>query len=71
MLRAALQIEEERHGLENASTVDTRNRLAIVLQDAGKLDEAEEHFRYVLQAMEKLGGPQHTETVEVLNNLAL
>jgi G3E family GTPase len=55
-LRAALRAEEEQKGAEHPTTVATTYRLAIVLQDLGKLDEAEGLFRRVLPIMVKLGG---------------
>ena len=71
MLRGALRVEEKRHGMQHKITGVTMYRLASVLQDQDKLDEAEELFQRVLPIYEKAYGPDHSDTVEVMNNLAL
>ena len=71
MLRRALPIEEERHGVEHAATAEVLCRLGSVLQEQGKLSEAESTFRKVIVIFEQAYGPSHEKTMGAHNNLAL
>ena len=71
MLRRALPIEEERHGVEHSATAEVLCRLGSVLQEQGKLSEAESTFRKVIVIFEQAYGPSHEKTMGAHNNLAL
>jgi tetratricopeptide (TPR) repeat protein len=45
--------------------------LGLVYAGQGKLDEAEKMYQRALQGYEKVGGPDHTSTLETVNNLGL
>ena len=47
------------------------NNLAVILQRAGELAPAEEHFRTALELKERILGPDHREVANTLNNLAV
>ena len=46
-------------------------RLALVLRERGKLDEAEPLSRQVLEAQRRVLGPEHPDTLMAMNNLAI
>ena len=70
-MRRALEITEERHAARKIQLVAGRmNNLAIVLQDTGRIEEAEPLMRRALQIDEATFGDQHPEVATVLNNLA-
>jgi tetratricopeptide (TPR) repeat protein len=45
--------------------------LGILYKDQGKLDEAEKMYQRALQGFEKAWGPDHTSTLNIVNNLGL
>jgi hypothetical protein len=49
----------------------SRNNLALVLQDLGRLEEAEAEHRAVLEARVRLLGAEHPHTLTSRNNLAV
>ena len=49
--------------------VDATHWLAILLRRQGKLDEAEQMYQRALTGYEKALGPDHTSTLDTVNNL--
>ncbi len=45
--------------------------LGYLYSDRGKLDEAEKMYQRALQGYEKAWGPEHTSTLDTVNNLGL
>jgi tetratricopeptide (TPR) repeat protein len=58
-------------GEHHPDTLTCRGNLALVLQDLGRLDEAEVEDRTVLAERELLVGPDHPDTLASRGNLAL
>ncbi len=67
-LRAALALREEAQGVDHLDTADTLNNLALVLEQRGDLDAAEDLYRRALRIMEPQLG-RHPTTATVLRNL--
>jgi Tfp pilus assembly protein PilF len=51
--------------------MDTVNNLGALYHDQGKLNKAEEMYRRALEGKEKALGPDHTSTLNTVNNLGL
>ncbi len=62
--------EEELLGIKHPSTRTSVGNVAILLQDQGKLSEAELLCRRALADEEKLLGPKHPNTLISVVNLA-
>jgi tetratricopeptide (TPR) repeat protein len=58
-------------GSEHPFTLNSRNNLAIVLKELGRLEEAEAEHRTVLEASTRILGPEHPSTLTSRNNHAL
>ncbi|MGB4967342.1 MAG: tetratricopeptide repeat protein, partial [Candidatus Saccharimonadales bacterium] len=68
--REALAEAERKFGPTRPDVVTSLDDLASVLQDQGKLAEAEELYRRALAITEKVSGPVHADTSTSLDNLA-
>ncbi len=66
----ALQASERTLGSEHPSTLVSMNNLASLLQDQGKLAEAEPLFRRALETQQLTLGSEHPDTLTSLSNLA-
>jgi serine/threonine protein kinase/Tfp pilus assembly protein PilF len=69
-LERALALRKEFLEPDHPETLVAQNALALVLQDEGKLAEAEVLVRECLSGQRRVRGPDHPETLAVLNNLA-
>jgi tRNA A-37 threonylcarbamoyl transferase component Bud32/Tfp pilus assembly protein PilF len=69
-LERTLALRRQWLGPDHASTLETMNALAVVLQLLGKLPEAEALDRQTLEAFRRLHGPDHVTTLTAVNNLA-
>jgi tetratricopeptide (TPR) repeat protein len=58
-------------GPEHPDTLTSRNNLATVLRDLGKLAEAEAEHRVVLDIRTRVLGPEHPDTLTSRSNLAV
>jgi len=58
------------HGEEHPDTLTSRNNLANVLGDLGRLEEAEAEHRAVLEIRRWVLGEEHPDTLTSRNNLA-
>jgi len=58
-------------GPEHPTTLASANNLAAVYERTGRLDEAEELQKTVLDAKRRVLGPNHPETLSSMHNLAL
>jgi tetratricopeptide (TPR) repeat protein len=58
-------------GQEHPDTVTSRDNLALVLHDLGRLDEAEAEIRAVLEIQQRVLGSDHIDTLTSRSNLAL
>ena len=58
-------------GVEHPSTLTGMNNLALVLNQQGKYEEAEEMHRQALALRETVLGKEHPNTLRSMNNLAL
>ena len=47
------------------------HQLGLLYCDQGKLAEAEQMYERALQGYEKAWGPEHTSTLDTVNNLAI
>jgi hypothetical protein len=54
---------------EHRSTRDTVDNLGLLYADQGRLLEAEQTYQQALQGYEKAWGPEHTSTLNTVNNL--
>lgn len=70
-LRAALEQQQARLGASHEDTLSTQTQLCIVLQDQGKLDEAEPFALAALEGYRELRGPQHPQTLNAQTNYAM
>src|ERR1700722_15486107 len=64
------------HAILNGIVIDDEMewelyRLGCLYADQGKLDEAEKMYQRALQGYEKAWGPDHTSTLDTVNNLGL
>ena len=64
-------IREESETVESTIPVDLVNILesGVLLADQGKLAEAEKMYQRALEGYEKAWGPEHTSTLDTVNNL--
>ena len=69
-LRRALEGRERQLGANHPGTLAAVNNLALLLQDQGKLAEAEPLFRRALKGCEQQLGAQHPGTLTSVNNMA-
>ncbi|MEU5881406.1 FxSxx-COOH system tetratricopeptide repeat protein [Spirillospora sp. NPDC047279] len=70
MLVRAEGILEEYLGAEHPTTLDSRHHQALMLRVLGRLEEAAEQHRAVLEVQERVLGPEHPDTLTNRNNLA-
>jgi hypothetical protein len=66
----ALSAHTTNAGTEHPDTLTSRNNLATVLHDQGKLDEAEQEHRATLDTRMRVLGTEHPNTLTSRNNLA-
>ena len=57
-------------GPEHRDTLTSRDNLAVVLRDLGRLEEAEAEHRAVLEARTRVLGADHPDTLTSRHNLA-
>ena len=69
--REALGVREREIGEDSLEVADSLRRVALVLDDAGDLPEAEDLYRRSLAIRERLEGPESLGVAEVLNNVAI
>ncbi|PYI09493.1 TPR-like protein [Aspergillus sclerotiicarbonarius CBS 121057] len=70
MLRQALQDRHERLGPEHPDTLDSLDKLGVVLWHRGQYKAAEISHQQAFQGKEKIYGPDHPNTLQSLANLA-
>lgn len=70
LARHSLQIRSKRLGQRNSLVAETRNTLGIILQETGRLREAEKLFLEVLAVRDILAEREHLDTA-VLSNLGV
>jgi hypothetical protein len=58
-------------GPDHPHTLITRNSLASLSGEAGRVDQAIAQFRALLKDCLRVLGPDHPETLKIRNNLAL
>ena len=63
-------MSERTLGLGRPKTLTSVGNLAALLQDRGRLEEAEPLHRRALEARERTLGPEHPKTLKSVNNLA-
>ena len=69
--RRALALRRDAHGADSVATALGRMRLAEVLGDLGRFDETRRQIEQALEIFERRLGPDHTQTLSALNNLAV
>ncbi|MBE3015949.1 tetratricopeptide repeat protein [Microbispora sp. NEAU-D428] len=69
-LQQALQARRDSDGEEHPDTLRSRNNLATVLGELGRLEEAEAEHRAVLEVCRRVLGEEHPDTLVSQNNLA-
>ncbi|MGW0592524.1 tetratricopeptide repeat protein [Streptosporangium sp. NPDC002607] len=67
--RHAVALMSASWGKEHPDTLTTRNNLALVLQELGRLKEAEAEHRAVLEIQRRVLGEEHPDTLTSRNNL--
>ena len=70
-LRRELEGRERQLGADHPDTLHVVNDLAALLQNQGKLAEAEPLFRRAREGCEQQRGAQHPSTLTSVNNLAV
>ncbi len=76
LLHASKYLEYIRHGIDVESS-DNRDiyraihKLASLYTDQGKMQEAEAIYRQALKGYEKAWRPEHTSTLNMVNNLGI
>ena len=63
-------IQSKTLGLDHPGTLDSLIQLAWVLQQQRKYAQAEERYRFLLEARQEALGPEHPLTLMIMNNLA-
>ena len=63
-------IQSKTLGLDHSGTLDSLIQLAWVLQQQRKYTQAEERYRFLLEARQEALGPEHPLTLMIMNNLA-
>ena len=71
MQRMALALRREVSSKKHLNTLTTINNLALVLEEQGKVKEAEQMHRKTLLLKEEVLGKKHPDTLRCLNNLAV
>ncbi|CAK9075635.1 unnamed protein product [Durusdinium trenchii] len=71
LCRRAMTERERVLGEMHAETLESVNKLGLVLRQRGKLEEAEVNCRKALEGRETLLGPMHLDTLRSVNNLTL
>jgi tetratricopeptide (TPR) repeat protein len=66
-----MQRAEERHGTEAPLTLSAKNDLAGHYYEAERYDKAEGLYKEVLAVREKVLGPEHPDTLDSLEKLAI
>jgi len=69
-LRQAVKAHRESDGEQHPSTLTSRNNLATVLGDLGRLGEAEAELRAVVEVCRRVLGEEHPDTLASRGNLA-
>ncbi len=69
-LREALS-EYERAGIQDEDVLVTQSYLGGLLQESGRLEEAEQVYRKALEGWVQERGEEHPQSIRVRNNLAL
>jgi hypothetical protein len=57
------------NGPEHADTLSAKHNLAVVLDEQGEFAEARYRYEKVLQARERLLGPEHPDTLATRRGL--
>ena len=68
-LKKTIKEQEVSLGVEHEDTLASVNNLGSLLQDQGKLAEAEPFFRRALEGRERTLGRDHPDTLASVNNL--
>jgi len=63
MHQRVLELRKKILGLEHSDMLTSMSNLAIVLDNQGKYEAAEEMHRQMLELRKKILGPEHQETV--------
>lgn len=71
LYRRALAGHEKALGPDHPDTLETTNKLGILLHDTGDLDGAEALHRRAFAGREKTLGPSHPDTLASANNLGM
>jgi tetratricopeptide (TPR) repeat protein len=66
----ALNLRTTELGAEHPDTLTSRNNLAVVVGDLGRLEESEAEHRAILQARTRILGPDHPDTLASRHSLA-
>ena len=69
MYLRALAGKEKAWGPEYKQALDTRYNLGLLYKERSMFGKAVQQFELVVQGYKKLLGPEHSETVEALNQL--
>jgi Tetratricopeptide repeat len=69
-LRRSLAIDEQNFGLDHPNVARDLNKLAQLLNDTNRVEEAELLSRRSLVILEKALGPEHPDVAQSLNSLA-
>jgi CHAT domain-containing protein/tetratricopeptide (TPR) repeat protein len=65
-----LRALESREGSASINTATALNSLALLLEDANRLPQAEVHYRRVIAILDKAGGPKQPNYAPALGNLS-
>ena len=71
MYEAVLESQEVQLGPNHPSTLGTKNNLAGVMMNQGKVSEARALYEAVLEAKEVQLGPNHPSTLDTKTNLGV
>ena len=69
MYLRALTGKEKAWGPEHKHALDTRYNLGLLYKERSMFGKAVQQFELVVQGYKNLLGPEHSETVEALNQL--
>jgi len=64
-------LADAKEGEEDAKTLTLMDRVATMLREQGRQEEAEGWYRRGLAGRERVLGPEHSDTLATLNNLGL
>ncbi|CAJ1344301.1 unnamed protein product [Effrenium voratum] len=70
LLQEAKTSQQQLLGLDHQETITCTHMLASVLASLGELDKAEYEYAQVLELLSRTAGPEHSETLEVMQDLA-